>query len=137
MASRLYTKFVESYETQEGNMVDLVTDTIKVVLVDSLDYIPNTSADEFLSDIPSAGRVATGTLAGKSVTNRVFDANDLIISGVTGDRFEYVVLYRDTGSEMTSRLIVLIDSATGLPFTPTGGGIKIEWDNGANKIFKL
>jgi hypothetical protein len=30
-----------------------------------------------------------------------------------------------------------IDAATGLPLTPNGGDVTIQWDNGANKIFKL
>jgi hypothetical protein len=33
--------------------------------------------------------------------------------------------------------IVVIDTATGLPFTPTGGDVSIVWDNGTNRIFKL
>ena len=47
------------------------------------------------------------------------------------------MLYRDTGVEATSALIAYIDTATGLPITPNGGDIIVNWDNGANKIFRL
>jgi hypothetical protein len=118
--------------------IDLDTDNIKAVLVDGADYTPNLATHDNLDDIPVAGRVATsGNLASKTVTDGVFDAADVTISAVSGDQFEYIVLYKDTGVESTSRLILLIDTATGLPCTPNGGDITIAWDNGANKIFKL
>ena len=118
--------------------IDLDTDNIKAVLVDGADYIPDLATHDNLDDIPVAARVATsGNLASKTVTDGVFDAADVTISAVSGDQFEYIVLYKDTGVVSTSRLILLIDTATGLPCTPNGGDITIAWDNGANKIFKL
>ena len=48
-----------------------------------------------------------------------------------------MVIYQDTGDVNTSRLIAFIDTATGLPVTPNGGDIVVEWSNGAVKIFKL
>jgi len=67
----------------------------------------------------------------------VADAADVILSSVTGDTCEAIVIYKHTGTESTSRLIAYIDTATGLPVTPNGGDITIQWDSGANKIFKL
>jgi len=46
------------------------------------------------------------------------------------------VLYQHTGAE-SALLLLLIDTATGLPCTPNGGDITLSFDNGANKIFKL
>jgi len=65
------------------------------------------------------------------------DAADVTYTAVTGDPSEAVVVYKDTGVEGTSQLIAYIDTATGLPVTPNGGDITIQWDNGINKIFKL
>jgi hypothetical protein len=56
---------------------------------------------------------------------------------VTGDQSEALVIYKDTGMASTSPLIAYIDTATGLPYTPSGGNIDVAWDNGSNKIFKL
>jgi hypothetical protein len=108
------------------------------VLVDSADYTLSIDVHDNLDDIPAGARVATsGALASKTVTLGVADAADVTISSVSGDQFEYIILYKDTGVEGTSRLIACIDTATGLPCTPSGGDITIQWDSGANKIFKL
>jgi hypothetical protein len=135
MANSLYTKAKEGLI---NGSIDLDSDDIRVVLVDGADYTPNLSTHEFLSDIPSAARVAvSGALLNKSVTDGVFDADDIIIESVTGDQFEYLVLYKHTGSDATARLILLIDTATGLPCTPNGSDITISWPSGADKIFRL
>lgn len=118
--------------------IDWVVDNIKAVLVDSADYIVNLATDQFLSDIPAVGRVATsGNFTGKTTTAGVADADDITLTGVSGDQSEAVVIYRDSGSPATSQLIAYIDTATGLPVLPNTGDISVVWDNGANKIFKL
>ena len=135
MANALYAKGREGF--LDGS-IDWDTHTIKVVLVDSALYTPNMSTDDNLDDIASGARVATsGALTGKTVTGGVADADDVTFTTVTGATSEYLVIYKDTGTESTSRLIALIDTATGLPVTPNGGDILVTWDNGANKIFKL
>jgi hypothetical protein len=118
--------------------IDWSADNIKAILIDVADYTVVIDTHEFLSDIPAAARVATsGNLAGKSSTLGVADADDVTFSAVTGDVSEAVVLYKDTGVEGTSLLISYDNTATGLPVTPNGGDITVQWDNGDNKIFKL
>jgi hypothetical protein len=135
MANALYDKGREGF--LDGS-IDWDTDTIKAVLVDSADYTRDLTNHDNLDDIPSGARVATSSaLTSKTVTAGVADAADVTFSSVTGDQFEYVILYKDTGVESTSRLIACIDTATGLPCTPNGGDITVQWDSGANKIFKL
>lgn len=114
------------------------TDTIKLVLVDAADYTLSLSTHDNLDDIPSIGRVATSAaLASKTSTAGVADAADVTLSTVTGDQAEYLILFKDTAVESTSKLICCIDTATGLPVTPGGGNITISFDNGSNKILKL
>lgn len=116
--------------------IDWENDDIKVCLVDGGAYSPSIDVDEFRDDIASV--IATsGNLAGKTVTLGVADANDITFSSVSGVQSEYLVIWKDTGTPATSPLIALIDTATGLPVTPNGGDIIIEWDFGVNKIFKL
>lgn len=135
MANALYAKGKQAFLSGSINMS---SDTIKVQPVDVADYTVDLAADDFLDDVPSGAKVGTAaTLANKSVALGVFDADDTTITGVTGDQFEALVIYKDTGSAATSPLIAYIDTATGLPITPSGGNIVITWDNGANKIFKL
>lgn len=135
MANALYDKGREGF--LDGS-IDWDTDTIKAVLVDAGAYTANLATDTFLSDIPGGARIATsGALASKTVTAGVADAADVTFTSVTGASVEDIAVYKDTGVAGTSRLIALIDTATGLPVTPNGGDITIAWDNTGNRIFKL
>lgn len=114
------------------------SDTIKVILVDTGAYTPNTAVHQYLSDISGSARIAGPvTLTSKATTGGAADAADVTFTSVTGVSIEAIVIYKDTGTEATSPLIAYIDTATGLPITPNGGDIIITWDNGTNKIFKV
>lgn len=114
--------------------LNLATFTVKVALLDSADEVYN-AADVFLSDVTAAGIVGTAqTLASKTFVGGVFDAADATFPGVTGDSVEAAVLYVDTGTATTSRLIAYLD---GISVTPNGGSIILTFDNGASKIFAL
>jgi hypothetical protein len=134
MANGLYVKGVEALMKAGFN---LETDTIKITLVDTADYTVDLAAHDFINDVPAGARVATQTLASKSVTGGAFDAADVTFPLVTGDPSEAMVIWKDTGVESTSPLLYYIDTATGLPVTPNGGDITVAFDNGANKIFKI
>lgn len=135
MANALYDKGREGF--LDGS-IDWDTDNIKCVLVDAADYTKDLATHDNLDDVPAGARVATsGNLASKTVTAGVADAADVTFTAVTGDPSEQIVIYMDSGSAATSRLIANIDTATGLPVTPNGGDITVVWDSGANKIFKL
>ena len=134
MANALYTK---GKQHLIDGTIDLDTNDIRAILVDGADYTPNLATHETLANIPAAARVAvSGALQSKTVTDGVFDAADIVIAAVTGDQFEYIVLYQHTGAE-SALLLLLIDTATGLPCTPNGGDITIAWSSAAEKIFKL
>lgn len=118
--------------------LNLLTSTVREVLVDLADYTPSLSTHSFLSDIPVAARVATsGPLTSKTAVAGVFDAADPTFPGATGDQAEAVVGYIDTGNAATSQLVWFLDTVTGLPVTPNTGDINHAFDNGVNKIFKL
>jgi hypothetical protein len=118
--------------------LDWSANNIKVYLIDAADYTVNLATDDFADDIPGAAKVATsGNLTGKTSTAGVADADNVTFTAVSGDVSEALVIWQDSGSQATSRLIAYIDTATGLPVTPNGGDITVTWDNGANKIFKL
>lgn len=137
MANAAFAKAKESFISQSPS-IDMDTDDIKVVLVDEGTDTPVPATDQFLSDIAAGARVATSAnLSGKSVTGGVFDAADPTVSAVTGASVESLVLFKDTTVAATSPLIVYINVATGLPFTPSGGDVTIQWDNGASKIFAI
>jgi len=133
MANALYDLGREGF--LDGS-IDWDTDNIKAVLVDTGTYTVNLVTDKFHSDL--SGIVDTSSnLGSKTVTLGVADAADVTYTAVSGATVEAVVVYQDTGTSGTSRLIAYIDTGTGLPVTPNGGDITVTWDNGANKIFKL
>ena len=134
MANGMYVKGIEALMKAE---IDLIDDTIKVVLVDTADYTVDLATHDFFNDVAAGARVATATLGTKSVTGGAFDAADVTFSAVTGDPSEALVIWMDTSTESTSPLIAYIDTATGLGVTPNGGDITVTWDSGANKIFKI
>ena len=135
MANALYDNGREGF--LDGT-IDWDNDDIRAILIDTDDYTVNLATHDNLDDIPAGARVAvSGALTGKSVTNGIADADNITWSSVTGDECEAVVLYKHTGVESTSRLIAYIDSATGLPVTPNGGNIEVQWADTADKIFKL
>lgn len=130
MASAVYPKAKELFLS---GSINLTSDTIKCILVDTADYTYS-SAHDYYDDITLAGRVGTAqTLASKTVTGGVFDAADVTFTSVTGDATEAVVIFKDTGSESTSPVIAYIEGSV----TPNGGNIVVQWDNGSNKIFAL
>lgn len=135
MANTLYDfarqRFLEA-------QINWMTDTVKVILVDTGAYTPQTGIHQYLSDIPTSARIAGPvTLTSKATTGGAADAADCTFVSVTGNSIEAIIIYADTGVEATSPLIAYIDTATGLPITPNGGDIIVTWDNGTNKIFKV
>jgi hypothetical protein len=136
MANALYDKGRQAF--LEGSIAYL-TDTIKVALVTN-GYTPNLSTHQFYSDLtPGSNVVGTPqTLGSKTSTNGVANAANVTYTAVTaGSTVTYLAIYKDTGSNSTSPLIALIDTATGLPVSTNGGDITVSWDTGANKILKL
>lgn len=135
MANALYDHGREGFL---AGTIDWDTHDIRIILCDDADYTKDLANDDFLDDVTAAGRVAVSdALASKTVAAGVADAADKTWSTVTGDVSEEIVAYYHTGVEGTSALVFNIDTATGFPVTPNGGDITVQFDAGANKIFKL
>jgi hexokinase len=137
MANALYP--LAKQEMLKGT-VDLSGTNVKVALVNvtgSGTLYTYSAAHQFLSDINGASIIATsGNLASKTFVNGLFDADDITFSTVTGTVCEALIIYIDTGTGSTSKLIAYLDtSITGMPVTPGGGDILVVWD--AAGIFQL
>jgi hypothetical protein len=121
--------------------IAFLTDTIKIALVAQ----PYTfhSTDQFVSDLvggsPATSQIVarSSALGTKTTTDGVLNAAGPTLSAVSGVPVYYVVLYKDTGSDATSPLLVFWDTGTGLPLTPNGGDIIVSFDSGPNKIAAL
>ncbi len=134
MANALYPKWKEAL--LQGSSNSTLNGTVKAALVDLADYTYN-AAHDFLDDVPGGAIVATSAaLASKTYTDGLFDAANASFTAVTGDVSEAVILYIDTGSSATSRLVAFFDTGvTGLPVTPNGGDINLNFN--ASGIFQL
>jgi hypothetical protein len=122
MTKAFYPKALEAFLKADLDM----DGTVKIALIDTDDVSYN-AAHQFVSDI-SAGIVArSAALTGKSFTDGVFASDDASLLAVSGDEFEAIVFYLDSGSDATSRLIVWEDEdITGVPATPDGGNFTVE-----------
>lgn len=133
MANAIYPKYKEALIDGLSN-IDINDGTVKVALVDTGTYTYS-SAHDFYDDV--TGVVGTPqTIANTTVTNGLFDGDNVTFTAVTGATVEALIIYIDTGVAGTSRLVAYIDtSVTGLPVTPNGGDITITWN--ASGIFQL
>lgn len=126
MATEVYPKAKEQFI--QGTLA--LSDNIVALLVDATDYTPN-AADDFLDDIPAAGREETSAaLTTKSYTDGAFDSDNPSFTSTTGDACDYVVLYNNTpGTDPTRDLVYRGESDTisGLPVT-LGGDVTVTVD---------
>lgn len=123
MANQLYPLAKEAFI---GGDLALDTDNIKSMLSRQT----YNAGHQFLSDV-SAAVATSSNLATKTITLGTFDSADIVHSSVpSGAQVDYIILYQDTGTASTSRLIAHIDTATGLPVTPDGTNITVEVNAG-------
>ncbi len=122
--------------------IDIDTDPLRLMLIDETDDTPNLTADQYIQDraVASRVKVASSALSSVAVSAGVVDAADYTFTAVTGDGADSIDCFKyvdDGGNpdEDASPLLFNIDTATGLPVTPNGGDITVQWDSGTNKIF--
>ena len=134
MANRLFDPGREGFL---NGTIDWDTGDIRAMLVRST-YVFD-AADKFLSDLGAVDNGRTASLTGKTVTSGVADAADTSVVATANVACNAIILFQHTGSDATARLIGDVDSpSSGLPMSPGAGQtVNINWDNGANKIFKL
>lgn len=133
MANALYPKYKEASIQASAN--SSLTGTVKAVLIDTASYTYS-AAHEFYSSA-SAGAVGTPqTINTKTYTNGTFDGDNVTFTALTGATCEAIIVFIDTGSAATSRLVAYFDTGvTNLPVTPNGGDVTITWN--ASGIFSL
>jgi hypothetical protein len=125
------------------SLVDFDADTIRIIGVDTADDTPSIATDDVFDDILAAARIGNsgGSARGDgaqlllptigTLAPGIFDADDTVMTSVVGDQFEAVVMYKDTGADATSPLIVLYESSPtvipGLPVLPNGNDVTFVW----------
>jgi len=121
-----------------GNFA-LMPEHLRVCLISLSHYTPNKNTDSTMEDIPKKAILSDAELSGVTVSpGGTLDAADITFPNVSGpDVIDALLLYQDGGSPDKSIPIAYIDSNLGLPITPNGGNITINWNNGKDKIFTL
>lgn len=131
--SKLYPKGAEGL--LDGSIV-LTTDTIKVAICRT-DQYTQSDAHQFMSSVTKVQDLSAA-LSSKSVALGVFDAADGTFSAVPAQGgnvpLDCLVIYKDTGSAATSRVIAYLD---GFSIVANGGDIQLVWDNGTPRIFRI
>lgn len=126
MSNAIYPKWKEAVMQASSN--SSLGGTVKAALIDTGAYTYSSAHDMW--DDASAGVIGTPqTLGSKTYTSGTFDAADVTYTAVSGNTVEAIIIYIDTGTPSTSRLVAYLDTGyTGLPVTPNGGDISITWD---------
>ena len=135
MAHGLFDKAREGFLCGE---IDWLSHTIKAAMIDSTVRQPNLRTDRVLADLGAAVVSDSALLTEKTAKDGLASAGPCVIQGIDAETVDHIVIFQDTGSKATSRLIAVIDrlGAGKFPFSPQGGDIHISWDAGTT-IFKL
>jgi len=120
----------------EGSL-NWLSDPIYAILLDTKFYTvsPNHAS---LADIQEQAFIASSAiLTGRTTVNGVADADDANFGSVKGSMVRALVLVKDGGTAIQSKLIAYIDTALNLPYNPDGRNLTIAWDQGPSRIFSL
>ena len=117
----LFEKFEVALWAKAHNWV---TDDHRVVLVDS-SWVVDLVNDDFLDDVDVGDRIGvSATMTGEAISgNGAVSADTLVFTGLSGANIAGFVLYRWSGVESTSELIL---HATGYDIPPPDP-FKIFW----------
>lgn len=126
MANAVYPIFKQ--ELIQATAGTSLAGTLKAALIDLADYTYS-AAHDFWDDASAAVVGTPQTIGSKTFVNGLLDGADVTFTAVSGDPCEAIILFLDTGTPATSRLVAFLDTGvTGLPVTPNGGDITITWN---------
>lgn len=141
MANASYTSFKDGILNGD---YDLMVATLKVALVRGYTF---SATHTNMAQVTGAGGVLNGTpatLANKTVTGGVFDADDCTITTTADANPHTLIVYQasafgggaDVGAS-SQLLCWYFDTGTGLPLTPGAGVVTVTWPSTAPKIYKI
>ncbi len=133
MTNALYPKAKEAFLT---GAINWSSADIRCCLVRGYTY---SSTHDYIDDVTGAGGTvvaSSGTFTTKTSTNGTADADDVTFSSVTaGAAITCILVYVEGLTDSARRLIAYIDG--GLPVTPDGSDITVQWSASSDKIFTL
>ena len=140
MANAVYNIWKEALLQASTNSA-LTSTNVRVAFIDTGVYTFS-QAHDFYNDLTGVypNTRATGQALGtKTYTAGTFDAADSTFTAFSNGSIsvEGIIMYIDDGTaDTSSRLVLFLDtSITGMPFTPSGSDVTIQWN--ASGIFTL
>lgn len=107
----------------------------RATLVDHGTFTPNVNTSTNYGQVTAGARIATMASSMTSKTTVLssntitMDAADVTYTAVSGASAESIVIYAYNATEANALLCVYFDTGvTGLPVTPNGGDITIQWN---------
>jgi hypothetical protein len=114
--------------------VDLDTDTIKTTFQDEGTAVP-AAANVFVTSfsagfVPAfASAVTLGSVTLGTVAAGTMDAADSLFTTLSGASIEGIVIFKNVTTVADSPGLVYFNTGvTGIPFTPSGGDVTIQWN---------
>lgn len=121
-------------------LINWLTDPICAMVVSAV-YTPQPGTDQFVTDIPgtailirdkaltSLGISSNGVCSGTVPALNAFNSSGVVATGL--------VLYVNTGTDSTARLIYYTSSGAGWPFTPAGFNYVVAFDQANGGWFQV
>ena len=129
MANALYPKTKKRFMAGDIDLLSVAVYAAVVNVSGAGTLYAYSASHATLADIPPGAIIATSpALTGKVLGDDAsFDSDDPVLSAVTGDSVEALVLYADDGTG--TYLIMYQDTGvTGLPLTPDGSDVQVLVD---------
>lgn len=129
MANQLVSAYRDALLTADtASIADWSSDEIHAVLT-SASYTPS-GTDNFFNDVPGGAVVADAIITGLSVTDGAVIAGTVVtFPTVTGSPATRLLLYKNTGTDSTSPILIIFDTFTaGMPITPDGSDIILSFN---------
>src|SRR5690348_7107309 len=129
MANALYPKTKKRFMAGDIDLLSMAVYAAVINVSGAGTVYSYSAAHTSLADIPAAAIIGTSpALTGKVLGDDAsFDSDDPVLSNVTGDSVEALVIYADDGT--STFLIMYQDTGvTGLPLTPDGSDVQVLVD---------
>lgn len=101
-------------------------DNIKVALLSS--GYTYSATHQFVTDLGANIVARSSNLGTKTSVGGILKSDPADFPALAGSRVLYAAIFKDTGTDATSRLLYYIDTATNLPFTPNGIDTTVQFD---------
>jgi len=121
-----------------NGMIDFMTDNIKVALLPTAYQYH--AAHAYLTDVGGAANLIGNPveLVNRTISQATFNAGHVDFGNIpSGANVGSAVIYKDSGSDSNSPLLLHVGNLYGVPFATNGGLVTLQWATDSAKIVTL